>query len=284
MRPKTRATQNFARVRVRTVLAVGLTLAVVAFPIISAAGPNDTATSTVCTAPTPTPTPTTPEPSPTRNPTPTPTPTPEPEQRTVTVTADKTIVDFRGSVTLSGELTSADGTCRIGEKVQIVRQVLGEEEQRGVGKLTTGDLGEFSTTTQVQASAMYFAIAEETKTAAEATSEPVTVLGRVSIGAQTRSLNPERGSKFEITARVVPAHPGSFAKLERKNEAGNWFKVDKDKADDRSAFSYKVKANWKGKRVYRVTWLKSDEDHEPDTSNKLKIRPKKPQERGGRSR
>lgn len=268
--------------RLRHVLAVGTTAALVASPLISAAGPDNNQTSTVCTPPAPTPTPTAPEPSPTRNPTPTPTPTPEPEVRTVSLTASEEIVDFRESVTFTGELTSADGSCRAAEKVQIVRQVLGEEEQRGVGTQTTGDLGEFTATVQVQSSAMYFAVASETKTAAEAISEPVTVLGRVLIEAQTRSLNPERGTKFEITARVTPSHPGSFAMLERKNDAGNWINVKKDKADDRSSFTFKLKANWKGKRVYRATWLKSGEDNEPDSSNKLKIRPVKPRDgRGG---
>lgn len=271
-----------ARHRVRTVLALGTTIALVAFPLISAARTEKGQTSLVCTAPTPTPTPTAPEPSPTRNPTPTPTPTPEPEQRIVSLAASETIVDFRESVTLTGELTSMDGSCRAGEKIQILRQVLGEDEQRGAGTETTGDLGEFSVTVQVQSSALYFAVASETKDAAEAISAPVTVLGRVDMEAQTRSLNPERGTKFEITARVIPEHPGSFAKLERKNDKGNWFGVKKDKADDRSAFTFKLQANWKGKRVYRVTWLKSAEDNEPSSSNKLKIRPVKPREgRGG---
>jgi hypothetical protein len=254
-------------------------VALVAVPLISLARPDQVATSS-CTAPPPSPTPTV-EPSPTRNPSPDPSVTPEPEQRAVSLTADKTLVKYRGSVTFTGELTSVDGTCRIGEKVQIVRQVLGEEEQRGVATETTGDLGEFSATVQVQSSAMYFAVATETKTAAEASSAPVTVLGKVSIDANTRNLNPERGKKFEITAKVIPSHPGSFAMLERKNDKGNWINVKKDKADYRSAFSFKIKANWKGKHVFHVRWIKSDEDHEPDTSGKLKIRPVKASKRGG---
>jgi hypothetical protein len=267
-------------------------VAIVAFPLISAALPAGSSSAVACTEPTPTPTPTAPEPSPspTRNPDPT---TPPPVERVVTLTASKSIVKYGGSFLLEGELSSIDGMCREGEKIQIMSQTLGSEIERPGGSATTDSDGTFIVSAKSSASAMYWAVARESRDenggiALEAVSEPVTVLGKVEMVAKARNTSPERGKKFEITAQVKPEHPGSFAWLERKKDNGNWGKVKKDKANA-SGFTFKIKANWKGKRVFRVTWIKSDEDHEPDSSNKVKIKPVKPVDRddrggGGRGR
>jgi hypothetical protein len=281
-----RSVQDDAKGRFRARLTVAITtiVALVAAPMIANAFAGETREALACTAPPPTPTPTEPAPTPTRNPTPT--PTSEPVQRFVTLTASKEIVDFGGTVTLTGELTAADGTCRIEERVEIMSRVVGTDEERRAAREDTGDVGEFDASPKIQASTVFWAVAPATRDAAEAVSEEIIVLGRVSVEAGTRSPTPERGTKFTITARVRPEHPGSFAVLQRRSDAGNWFKVKKDKADSRSAFSFTLKANWKGPRVYRVKWLKSDEDHEPDVSNKVRIRTVKPRDdgRGGGGR
>ena len=208
----------------------------------------------------------------------------DPEERFVSLEASKSLAKVGTTVTISGVLASADGSCRPEERVDIISAALGSGAERKSGQAVTDAEGAYEVTVKVGASAGYYAIAREIKDVAlEARSEPATVLAKVHVFARTRSLKPERRSKIEITAQIQPRHDGSTAKLERKKDA-TWRTVMSDKAD-RSGFSFKLKAFWKGKRVFRVTWVKSDEDHEPASSNRLKIKTVKPVERdGGRRR
>jgi hypothetical protein len=254
--------------------------ALVAAPLIATALPSGSTKASTCT---PAPTPTAPSPSPTRNPTPP--PPPPPVERAVVVAATKQMVAFGGSVSFTAELTSLDGTCRVGERVEIMAQDLGSDSARPVAGGTTATDGTVTVGTKARASATYWAVAPATKDAAEAMSEPVTVLSKVSMSARTRSPNPERGTKFDITAEVRPEHPKSEAVLQRK-DGERWIKVKKDKANSRSEFTFKIKAKWKGLRIFRVTWLKQHEDHEPSNSNRVRVRPVEPRDdgRGGRGR
>ena len=208
----------------------------------------------------------------------------DPEERFVSLEASKSLAKVGTTVTISGVLASADGSCRPEERVDIISAALGSGAERKSGQAVTDAEGAYEVTVKVGASAGYYAIAREIKDVAlEARSEPATVLAKVHVFARTRSLKPERRSKIEITAQIQPRHDGSTAKLERKKDE-TWKTVMSDKAD-RSGFSFKLKAFWKGKRVFRVTWVKSDEDHEPASSNRLKIKTVKPVERdGGRGR
>jgi hypothetical protein len=231
-------------------------------------------------------------PPPTETPTPTPTETPpftaagasaEAAERFVTLGAEKGMVTTGGTVTMTGSLGTADGTCIPDVRIKIQGVTLGSGVPAKGGQAVTNAEGQFVAIVKVAASAEFTAVAPgETKEDPEATSTPVTVLSKVSMSARTRSLTPERGSKIEIAAQVRPPHPGSEAVLQRKTEKG-WRNALRKRANDRG-FTFKLKAKWKGKRVFRVTWIKSDEDHEPSSSNRLKIKTLKPRDRGDRNR
>ena len=203
--------------------------------------------------------------------------------RTVTLSVDKSKVSYGGTVIMTGTLSDA-GTCIPGVNVKIEGETLGTGLTAKGGGDETNDEGVFVAAVKVSASANYTAVAPgPTKEDPEVISAPVTVLSKVAITAQTRDLSPERGTKIEISARMKPSYPGSQAVLQRKKDSG-WGNVKKDKADNRG-FTFKIKANWKGKRVYRVAWIKPEgADNEPGNSNRLKIKPKKPRDDGGRNR
>jgi len=205
--------------------------------------------------------------------------------RIVTLSVDKSTVSFGGTVIMTGTLSDAGGTCIPDVNVKIEGETLGTGLSAKGGGDETNEEGVFVADVKVSASAEYTAVAQgETKEDPEVESTPVTVMSKVAITAQTRDLSPERGTKIEVSARMKPSYPGSRAVLQRKRDSGSgWGKVKTDKADDRG-FLFKVKANWKGKRVFRVTWIKSEgADNEPGSSNRLKIKPTKPQAKGGRN-
>jgi hypothetical protein len=224
-------------------------------------------------------------------PTPTPTETPpgpgfgaDAADRVVTLSADKGTVTYGGTVIMTGTLSDADGTCIPNVRVNIEGETLGIGLPAKGGHDETNDEGVFVAAVKVSASAEYTAVAPgETNEDPEVTSAPVTVLAKVDMTARTRDLSPERGTKIEITARMKPSYPGSEAVLQRKKVTG-WGNVKTDKANN-TGFTFKIKANWKGKRIFRVTWIKPEgADHEPGSSNRLKIKPKKPRDDDGRNR
>ena len=203
--------------------------------------------------------------------------------RTVTLSVDRNTVSYGGRVIMTGTLSDADGTCIPGVNVKIEGETLGTGLAAKGGGDETNDEGVFVAGVKVSASAEYTAVVQETQEDPEVTSAPVTVLSKVAITAQTRDLSPERGTKIEISARMKPSYPGSGAVLQRKRDSG-WGNVKTDKADN-TGFMFKIKANWKGKRVFRVTWIKPEgADNEPGSSNRLKVKPTKPRDDGGRNR
>jgi len=275
-----------SRTAARVALSLSIAAALVAASLAFLAPAAGSLRAQDCTEALPTPTPSA---TPTESPTVTPfageaLAAADPEERFVSLEASKSVVKIGSTVTISGVLASADGSCRPEERVDIISAALGSGAERKSGQAVTDAEGAYEVTVKVGASASYYAMAREIKDVAlEARSEPATVLAKVHVFARTRSLKPERRSKIEITAQIQPRHDGSTAKLERKKDE-TWKTVMSDKAD-RSGFSFKLKAFWKGKRVFRVTWVKSDEDHEPASSNRLKIKTVKPVERdGGRRR
>jgi hypothetical protein len=266
----------------RIALSLAVAGAMVAVPVASWLPVAQSRAGVLCAHPTPTETPTETPPPPftASEPTSTPARTADNSERFVSLTAAKDMVKTGGTVTMTGSLSSDDGTCIPDERVEIMATTLGTEEERRAARAVTDAEGMFTATVKVGAGAVYTAVVAETKDAPGATSTPITVLCKVVMSARTRNLSPERGTKIEIGAQVKPSHKGSYAVLQRKKET-RWFNIKRDKADD-SGFKFKLEAKWKGKRVFRVTWIKSDEDHEPASSNRLKIKTKEPKEGGGR--
>jgi len=256
-------------------LSIALVVGVVAFVTWIPAGQGRA--QAACVEPTPTASPTEspiPEPSPTS--------TADPTERMVTLTASREMVRTGGTVNMTAVVAAADGTCLPDALVRISGATLGSGTECRGRQGRTNELGEFVSPVKVGASCEFTAVAPETKDGQpEVASEPVIVRAKVYVTARTRTLAPERGSKVEITAQVKPPHPGSMAALERKKKDGGWRKVMEDKANA-TGFKFKLRAKWKGKRVFRVTWIKSDEDHEPASSNWLKIKTRPPRDGGGR--
>jgi hypothetical protein len=263
---------NEPRGAARVALALAVAAAVATTALVIWLPTVESRAQVTCGQPSPTETPTE-TPSPDESPNP---PT-DPNARFVTLAAARTKVTIGSTVTMTGTLGAADGTCLADQRVDIMATTLGTELERRAGRAVTNSEGAFTATVKVAASAVYKAVAVQTKESPAAESVPVTVLSKVIVQARTRTLNPERGRKIEIRAQVKPQHSGSFAALQRKVD-GRWIRVKRDKADV-SGFTFKLKASWKGKRVFRVTWIKSDEDHEPASSNRLRIKTKPPRER-----
>jgi hypothetical protein len=266
--------ENLAPARI--VLGVAVVGAILAISFATWLPAAQSRSGTLCAPPTPTATPT-------EGPSPTPTESPPSADRCVTLSARKAMVTTGGTVTMTGNLTDASGAGIAGVNIRIEGETLGTGVPAKGGRAETNDEGEFFATVKVGASAEFTAVAPgETKQDPEVTSAPVTVLSKVIMTARTRSLTPERGTKIEIGAKVRPPHPGSEAKLQRKTERG-WRQVLRDRAND-TGFSFKLKATWKGKRIFRVTWIKSDDDHEPSSSNWLRIKTVEPRDGGDRNR
>ena len=196
--------------------------------------------------------------------------------RTVSLFASSNEVVFPAQVTLSGQIISPDQSCDdAGEFVRIQRRLLGESQFTDFESRNTDADGRYEVSFQASESAEYVAVAPRHDQCADATSEAETVLVKVKVTGRAGRRSVPRGSNVGIVGRVQPDHDGTSVVLQRK-KGRRFVNVDRADLNSRSRYRFVVKANWRGKRVFRVLWKKQDENHEANRSKNIVIRSTRP--------
>lgn len=197
--------------------------------------------------------------------------------RQVTLFASSNEVVYPGSVTLSGQIVSNDNSCDDADEfVRLQRRVLGESEFENFQAMNTDSQGGFEFTVPAEESAEYLALAPRHDNCAEATSSGETVLVKVKITGRAGRRRVERRSNVGIVGRVQPDHDGTEVVLQRKR-GGRWVKLREAELNGRSRYRFVLRANWRGRRVFRVVWLSQDAEHERNQTRRIVIRTKRPQ-------
>ncbi len=209
---------------------------------------SPTPSPTGSVSPTPTPSPTgsataTPTPTPTATPTGTPpptattggtTPSPQPAAREITLEASESRKTFGRRFTLSGTVESSSSACTDFVSVQILRDVLGGNDNFETFATEQTDAnGAFTASFDADMSANYIAQVAETPTCGEATSDAQPVLVRVKVFLGLSDGRVERGDRVRIKIRTAPcpatardrvllfrAIEGEFGKSGRKRSNG----------------------------------------------------------------
>lgn len=190
--------------------------------------------------------------------------------RTITLVASDASVQAGADVTLSGRIFSSVTSCTDNEFVQIKRRVHGEDAFTDLTSAQSASDGAFTVPLTVTRSADYQAVAPSHDNCATATSDPVTVLVKVNVSINVSEFQPQRGDRIAFTGKVSPDHDGSQVVLQRK-KGGRWVRVAGDTLDGKSSYRIVIKAGWKKDRVFRVRWTATDEDHESNNSQKVKV-------------
>jgi hypothetical protein len=154
--------------------------------------------------------------------------------------------------------------------VQIKRRVHGEDSFTDLTSAQSSSDGSFSLPLEVTQSADYEAVAPSHDNCATATSDPATVLVKVKVSINVNEFRPVRDSFVTFTGNVTPDHDGTKVVLQRKR-AGRWVKVAAATLDSRSSYRFRVQASWRRSRLFRVKWTSSDEDHESNKSQSVKV-------------
>jgi hypothetical protein len=190
--------------------------------------------------------------------------------RTITFVASDAKVNTGAQVTLSGRIFSSNASCTDNEFVQITRRVHGTNQFQNLTTTQTAADGQFEKSLTVTRSASYQAVSPAHDNCATASSDPVTVLVKVKVSIDVSDFRPERGSTVTFTGKVTPGHGGTKVVLQRK-KGGRWVKVDTDQLNNRSRYSITIDAFWRQDRAFRIKWSSSDEDHEANTSQSVKV-------------
>ena len=114
----------------------------------------------------------------------------------------------------------------------------------------------------------YKAALAQTSSCAAAESAPTSVAVKAAVSITASDRTPS--ANFKIKGRVTPKHPGTDVVLQRK-KGGRWVKVDSERLDGRSRYTFTVAPNWEGKRTFRVRWPSSDDDHSTGTSKGIVV-------------
>ncbi|HEX2296089.1 MAG TPA: hypothetical protein VHN37_12375 [Actinomycetota bacterium] len=201
---------------------------------------------------------------------------PQQSSRNVSLFASTNEVVFPGQVTLSGTITSPDGSCEdAGEFVRIDRRILGQSDYSLFETRNTDADGRFELSFNSTQSAQYIATATAHDNCAEATSSPQTVTVKVKITARSGRRSVPRGQSVGIVGRVQPDHDGTTVLLQRRR-GSRWVTIDRDELNVRSRYRFVVDANWRGRRVFRTLWRSQDEEHETNNSKRVVIRARRP--------
>ncbi|MDQ3915074.1 MAG: hypothetical protein M3323_07050 [Actinomycetota bacterium] len=197
---------------------------------------------------------------------------PSQSSRTISLFASSNEVVFPAQVTLSGQIISPDQSCEdAGEFVRIQRRLLGESQFTDFESRNTDADGRYEVAFQATESAEYIAVAPRHDQCADATSSSETVLVQVKVTGRSGRRSVQRGATVGIVGRVKPDHDGTTVVLQRR-KGGRFVGVARDDLNVRSRYRFVVKANWRGKRVFRVVWKKQDDNHEANTSKNIVIR------------
>jgi hypothetical protein len=190
--------------------------------------------------------------------------------RTTGLGASDNEVDAGTTITLSGQVISSNTSCEDNEFVRIRRRVHGTDTFENFRSVTTDAEGKFESSFEATNSADYQAFAPSHDTCADSTSEPVTVLARVTVSITVDEFRPKRGSTVHFSGKVEPNHDGTRVVLQRKKN-GSWVKVKRDTLDAQSRYSFAIVADWRRDRLFRVKWIQGDSDHEEGRSQKVKV-------------
>jgi hypothetical protein len=194
----------------------------------------------------------------------------------VTLFASSNEQVYPGSVTLSGQIVSNDNSCDdAGEFVRLQRRVLGESEFENFQAMNTDAQGGYEFTVPAEESAEYLALAPSHDNCAEATSSGETVLVKVKITGRAGRRSVERRSNVGIVGRVQPDHDGTEVVLQRRR-GGRWVKVREAELNVRSRYRFVLRANWRGRRTFRVQWRSQDAEHEANQTRNIVIRTTRP--------
>lgn len=179
---------------------------------------------------------------------------------------------FPTEVTVSGQITSADNSCKDAQEfVRIQRRVLGESEYTDFEAQNTNAEGRYEITFLATESAEYIAVAPEHDHCMEATSSPETIVVKVKVTARTGQRRVQRGDRVGIVGRVRPDHDGTTVVLQRR-KGGRWVKADQARLNGRSLYRFPLRANWRGSRTFRVLWRSQDDEHATNNSRRVVIR------------
>lgn len=243
---------------------------------ISLGGPAGAGAGSSGATETVTPTPTATGSSP---PTRTPAPTPDPIARTITLAASKAKVEVGETVTLSGTIQADDASCFASKSIQLQKQTLGTTGFVNAGVTSSDAEGAYTKGVPMQAGADFIAIAQSgaQDPCIQATSDAVRVQVKVSVTGTARPSTPPRKSEFHISGRVAPVHPGTKVVLQRRVD-GRWKWAGSEKLGAKSDYDFTKKARWKGKRIFRVKWVKGDDDHLSGKSPRIKVKTTPPRQ------
>lgn len=173
-------------------------------------------------------------------------------------------------ITLTGQIVANDESCEDTEFIRITRRVSGTNTTRSFKDATTDASGRFEVTFKASKSADYRASSPAHDNCAETSSDPVTVAVKAKVSIDVDDRSPARGETIVFTVSVKPKHGGTKVFLERKS--GKSFKrVDMIELDRDSRVKFSVKARWKGDKVFRARWKGPHDDHEPGTSQEIKV-------------
>ena len=196
--------------------------------------------------------------------------------RQVTLFSSSNEIVYPGSITLSGQVVSNDNSCDdAGEFVRIQRRVLGESEFENFQAGNTDAQGGYEFTVSATESAEYITLAPAHDNCADATSSGETVLVKVKITGRAGRRSVERRANVGISGRVQPDHDGTEVVLQRRR-GGRWVKVAEDELDTRSRYRFVLRANWRGRRTFRVVWPSQDANHEANQTRNIVIRTTRP--------
>jgi hypothetical protein len=188
----------------------------------------------------------------------------------VSLFAEKAKVDPGTHVTLTGRVFSSDPSCQDDEFVRIQRRLHGTTTFIDFQTTNTASDGTFSAEFDVNKSADYQAVAPGHDQCLSAQSEPVTVGVKVTVEFGLEDRTPKQGDIVNGACAVRPNHKGTKVTLQRK-KGGRFVKVAAYELDKQSNCAFEIEASWSGKRVFRMTWVSQDDDHETGRSTSIRV-------------
>jgi hypothetical protein len=135
---------------------------------------------------------------------------------------------------------------------------------------TTDANGDFRFEAQPQLNTRYRAVA---KTSPPVTSEPATVLVRLSVTRAVSDKTPRMGVRVRFRGKVCPEHDGKTALIQRRTSSGYRTvaraTLEDIAGDPCSRYSRRVRIRRDG--VYRVRVPSGDADHAPGVSRRVRL-------------
>ena len=196
--------------------------------------------------------------------------------RSISLFPSSNEVVFPAEVTVSGQITSANNSCRDAQEfVRIQRRVLGESEYTDFEAQNTNAEGRYEIIFEATESAEYIAVAPAHDQCMEATSSPESIIVKVKVTGRASDRSVKRGARVAVAGRVQPDHDGTNVVLQRR-KGGRFVNVAQVALDGRSRYRFGLRANWRGRRTFRVLWRSQDDEHATNNSRNIVIRTTRP--------